>query len=129
MRNAFVTGLIGVATMIALPAAAAAQSWVPGSEIAGQAVQVETNGIVNTVHFDPGGTARIVSPGGSVVQGTWSAANGQLCLNVAGGTECWPYTQAFQAGQAIQLTSSCQTASTWVAQNTNPPPQAGGERG
>lgn len=111
-----------------MPAVAHAQ-WTPGAEIVGQAVQVQTNGVVNTVHFDPGGGARIVSPGGSVVQGTWSVTNNQLCLMVGGATECWPYTQAFQAGQAMQMTSSCQTMSTWLPQGVNPPPQMGGERG
>ena len=129
MRKAIIAGVVSVAACAAAPGIAVAQMWIPGSEIAGQAVQVTTNGVTNMVHFDPGGAARIVSPGGNVVTGTWTAANGQLCLNVAGATECWPYTQAFQAGQMMQLTSSCQVASTWLPQNTNPPPQASGERG
>lgn len=115
---------------LAAPALAAAQ-WVPGSEIVGQSVQVETNGVVNTIYFDPGGTARIVSPNGNVVQGAWSAANGQLCLNVGAASECFPYTNAFQAGQQVSLTSSCNATSRWLATATNQPPtqQGSGERG
>jgi hypothetical protein len=71
-----VTLLLGSA-----PVAELAQAgWVPGSEITGQSVQVETNGVANTVFFDPGGVARIQTPGGKSVPGTWAAANGQLCL-------------------------------------------------
>lgn len=110
-----VSGLV----LLGVPVAAVAQSWVPGSEIVGQSVQVETNGVVNTVSFDPGGSARITSPGGNVVQGTWTAANGQLCLGVAGGQECWPYQQAFQAGQQVTLVSSCNVTSRWLAGSTN----------
>ena len=131
MKTVRAAALLGAFALSVIPSVALAQVWTPGAEIIGQSVQVETNGVVNTVHFDPGGMARIVSPGGNVVQGSWSAANGQICLMAAGATECWPYTQAFMAGQAMQLTSSCQSLSTWMPQGTNPPPMpaAEGERG
>ena len=120
---AFSTALLASAT-------AAVAQWVPGSEIVGQSASVQTGGVVNTVHFDAGGVARIVSPGGLVTQGTWTAAGGQLCLNTGAAQECWPYTSPFQAGQPITLTSSCQNVSTWTAVSTNvPPPPAAGERG
>lgn len=49
--------------LLGAPVAGLAQAgWVPGSEITGQSVQVETNGVTNTVFFDPGGVARIPSP-------------------------------------------------------------------
>ena len=99
------------ATLLAAPAAGLAQSWVPGAEITGQSVQVETNGVVNTVYFDPGGAARIITPAGNVVQGNWTAAGGQLCLQTGTGRECWPYNAAFQAGQQVTLVSSCQVSS------------------
>jgi len=130
MRGKIVTFAVA---LFAVPTAAAlAQAgWVPGVEIAGQSAQVQTNGVVNTVYFDQGGVARIVSPAGNTVQGTWSAANGQLCLSTGAAQECWPYTSPFQAGQPITLTSNCQATSTWTALGTNQPPtQAGaGERG
>ena len=132
MPRLIATKLIA-ATIIAIPAAAAAQVWIPGSEIVGQSVVVETNGIANTVYFDPGGAARIVSPAGRVVNASWTAANNNLCLNTGAAQECWPYQQAFQAGQRVTLTSSCQSVSNWVANaiNTPPPPvqQSAGERG
>lgn len=121
------------ATMVALPAAAVAQQWVPGTEIVGQSVVVETNGVANTVYFDPGGAARIVSPSGRVVNASWTASNRSLCLNSGVASECWPYQQAFQAGQRVTLTSNCQAVSNWLPNGTNAPPaviqQAMPERG
>ena len=114
--------------MLSAGGALAQAGWTPGSEIAGQSVQVTTNGVTNTVYLDQGGAARVVSPGGNTVQGNWTAANGQLCLSVGGGQECWPYASPFQAGQPVTLTSSCNSTSTWLASNTNGPPPRG-ERG
>ena len=111
-----------IATLVALPATSFAQEWVPGTEIVGQSVVVETNGIANTVHFDAGGAARIVSPQGRVVNASWTAANNNLCLNTGASSECWPYQQAFQAGQRVTLTSNCQAVSNWLPNGTNAPP-------
>ncbi len=123
--KASVTGLALVATPMT---AALAQAWMPGSEIIGQSVQVETNGVVNTIYFDPGGAARIASPAGRIVPATWSATGGQLCLQSDTGRECWPYASAFQAGQQVTLVSSCQASSRWMANSTNMQ-QSRGERG
>lgn len=131
MKSGFVVRVgVGLATMMALPTAAYAQ-WVPGSEVVGQSLQVTTNGTTNTVYLDPGGAARIVTPGGNVIAGTWTAANGQLCLGTGAAQECFPYASPFQAGQPLTLTSSCGQTSTWLASGTNAPPtQApGAERG
>ena len=117
--------------LLGAPVAAIAQ-WAPGSEIVGQSIQVETNGVTNTVYFDAGGSARIQTPAGNIVPGTWSAANGQLCLSTGAAQECWPYARPFQAGQQITLTSSCNAASRWTALGTNQAPpaqQSEGERG
>ena len=121
--------LVGAA--FALPVTAAlAQGWIPGSEIAGQTVQVTTNGVQNSITFNADGTAVITTPEGTTVPGTWSAANNMLCLSANGAQECWPYSQPFQAGQQIALTSSCQQVSTFLAQATNPPvQQPAGQRG
>lgn len=117
--------------MAAVPGMALAQSWVPGSEIIGQPVTVTTNGVSNTVYLDPGGTARIMTPGGNTVAGTWSAANGQLCLSNGAAQECFPYASPFQAGAPLTMTSSCGSSSTWLASATNTAPAQGqrGERG
>ena len=125
----FKVALLGAA--IAAPATVAiAQAWVPGSEIAGQTLQVQTRGITNTIYLAPDGTATITSPEGTSVPATWSAANNQLCLSANNAQECWPYTQPFQPGQQLALTSSCQQVSTFLAQSTNAPvQQRGGERG
>src|SRR5690348_13738548 len=120
----------GLILMCGLPGVALAQS--TGAEIIGQPLQVTTNGVTNTVYLDAGGTARIVTPGGSSVPGTWTAANGQLCLSNGAAQECWPYAAPFQAGQPVTLTSSCNATSTWLAASTNappPPPAQRGERG
>ena len=130
MGNGGVAGLVYGAFLLGAPLMAAMAAWTPGSEIVGQSVQVETNGIVNTVYFDPGGGARIITPGGAAVQAAWTASNQQLCLQTGTGKECWPYQNAFQAGQQVTLMSSCQVASRWTPLSTNPTmQQRAGERG
>lgn len=111
-----------IAALVAVPAVGFAQEWVPGAEIIGQSVVVETNGVANTVYFDAGGAARIVSPQGRVVNASWTAANNNLCLNSGAASECWPYQQAFQAGQRVTLTSNCSAVSNWLPNGTNAPP-------
>jgi hypothetical protein len=106
------------------PGAASAQMWTPGAEIVGQSVQVNTNGTINTVYFDQGGAARVMTPNGTAVPGRWTAANQQLCLDIGtGSAECWPYRSAFQAGQVVTLTSTCNVPSQWTANGTNMPEQ------
>lgn len=128
MNSRFVIRIAAFVAVAALPATAFAQA-VPGAEIVGQPVQVTTNGVTNTVTLNPGGQAAIATPGGHVVNGTWSAANGQLCLSNGAAQECWPYNSPFQAGQPMTLTSSCNATSTWLAQATNQPPPTQGQRG
>jgi len=126
----FVRALLGVAVGALLPAVAMAQAG-PGSEVVGQPIQVTTNGTTNTVYLDPGGQLRILTPGGNTIPGTWTAANGQLCVMAGGAQECVPYNSPFQAGNPQNLTSSCGANETWLAESTNapPPPPAQGERG
>jgi hypothetical protein len=108
-------------------ASAAAAQWVPGSEITGQQVQVQTNGIINIVTFEPNGVARISSPSGAtVVNATWTVGNGELCLRTASAFDCYPYTAPFQAGQPVDLVSHCAVRSRWLAPSVTLPP---GERG
>ena len=124
-----------VGLTVAFSGTAFAQPWTPGAEVVGQPITVTTNGVANTVVLSPGGQATITTPGGRVVNGTWSAANSQLCLSNGLAQECVPYAGPFQAGQPLALTSSCGAAETWLAASTNapppPPPTAGqkGERG
>jgi hypothetical protein len=132
MNRKFVARVsVGLATVLALPGVAFAQAWTPGAEILGQPIQVTTNGVTNTVYMDAGGTARIMTPAGNTVPGTWTAANGQLCLSTGTAQECWPYATPFQAGQPLTLTSSCNSSSSWLASSTNSPaaPAQRGERG
>ena len=118
LRNAII--LVG-ATALAAPISAQT-GWVPGAEIVGQSIQVETNGVTNTVYFDPVGSGRIVTPSGTTHAASWTASGGELCLYSGGGKECWPYQVPFQAGQPMTLTSSCQATSHWLASATNPMP-------
>ncbi|HEU4636424.1 MAG TPA: hypothetical protein VFS41_09620 [Edaphobacter sp.] len=123
MKRNIVRAAFGLAVSSMIPAVALAQTgWSPGAEVIGQPIQVTTNGVTNTVYLDPGGQLRIVTPGGSTVAGNWTAANGQLCLAVAGGQECVPYASPFQAGQPLAMTSSCGSSETWLAESTNSPP-------
>ena len=119
---------------VALSGTATAQAWTPGSEIIGQSVQVETNGVVNTITFNGDGSANILSPSGRSVPASWTANGGRLCLSTGGASECFPYAQAFQAGQPVQATSSCGATSRWLANGVNQPSrspqsQVAGERG
>ena len=129
MKSFIVRAAVGMTAVVMLPAAAFAQA--TGAEVVGQPIQVTTNGTTNTVYLDAGGQLRIMTPGGNTVPGTWTAANGQLCLGVGGAQECVPYTAPFQAGTPQTLTSSCGATETWLAQSTNQPPTQGqrGERG
>ena len=133
MKSSSVVKIAAGWAVLALPGTALAQAgWTPGSEIVGQPIQVTTNGVTNTVTLAPGGQAQMVSAGGRAVAGTWTAANGQLCLSNGAAQECWPYAAPFQAGQPVTMTSSCNSASTWLAASTNtppPPPAQRGERG
>ena len=133
MKKPSLATILASAAVLIAPAAAAAQ-WIPGSEITGQTVQVQTNGISNSVYFGPGGQATITTPGGTVIPASWTANGGQLCLVNGAAQECWPYANAFLAGQQVTLTSSCNATSSWLANSTNQPPppptQApAGERG
>lgn len=134
MNKTSVAAALGGVFLMFAPAQAFAQVWMPGTEITGHAVQVEANGVMNTVYFDPAGQARIVSQSGREVQGRWTAANQQLCLETGAGVrECWPYQTAFQAGQPVDLTSTCAVTSRWtplsVQQMQQPVTQRSGERG
>ena len=130
--NSWIVAKTAIGLTIALPGVAFAQTWTPGSEIAGQPLQVTTNGVTDTVVLAPGGQATITSPGGTVVNGTWTAANSQLCLINGAAQECVPYAGPFQAGQPMTLTSSCGASETWLAASTNappPPPPSSGQKG
>ena len=133
MKSGFVVrSAAALIVMTAVPGVAFAQSgWTPASEIVGQPIQVTTNGTTNTLYLDQGGALRIITPGGNTVPGAWSATNGQLCLSANGAQECVPYNAPFQPGQPQTMTSSCNSAETWLAQATNQAPSQGqrGERG
>ena len=133
MKSIAPRAIVGLAAALTLPAAAFAQAWTPASEVVGQPIQVTTNGVTDTVTLNPGGQVQIVSPGGKVVNGTWTAANGQLCLSNGGRRNACRIRRPFQAGQPVTVTSSCNATSTWLAASTNspppPPPRQRGERG
>ena len=137
MKRSLLTAAIGCASLVIIPlSGAAAQSgWMPGQEITGHAVQVDTNGVMNTVYFDQGGGARIVTASGREVPARWSVQGQNLCLQTSAGQECWNYQSRFQTGQPVTLTSSCNSTSRWTALSTQPaympPPvsSSSGERG
>ncbi len=131
IRKTAVACAAAIVCAVAPLSAAAAQGAPNGSEIIGHSIQVEASGTTNTVYFDPGGSARILTPAGMEVPGRWSVANQQLCLSVSNLRECWPYQQVFQAGQPVTLTSDCAVTSRWTPVSTAPtaPPTRRGERG
>lgn len=114
MLMKIVTG--GIALMTA---SAAAAQWSPGMEITGQEVQVQTNGVVNTISFQPNGVAQIRSPSGAtVVDATWTTDAGELCLKTSKSFDCYPYRAPFTARQPVDLISSCGIRSRWTALST-----------
>jgi hypothetical protein len=117
-----------ITAMVALVTATAASAqWVPGMEITGQQVQVQTNGVMNTITFEPNGVARITSPtGATVVDATWTANAGKLCLQTSSTFDCYPYAAPFTANVPVDLRSDCNVLSRWTAVSTAVPP---GERG
>ena len=121
-----VTRIIAGLAALSIGTAASAQ-WVPGMEITGQQVQVQTNGVMNTITFEPNGVAHIASPSGAtVVDATWTAANGKLCLQTATTADCYPYAAPFTAHAPVDLRSDCNMLSRWTALSTAVAP---GERG
>ena len=121
--------LARVATALAiLPVATAAWAqWVPGMEITGQQMQVQTNGVINTITFGPDGVAHISSPSGArVVDANWTAHDGKLCLKTASTSDCYPYRAPFTARQPVDLMSDCGVMSRWTPLSTAVAP---GERG
>jgi len=98
-------------------------------EITGHSVQVQTGAVTNTIYFDPGGNARIVTPSGNEVQGRWFVENQNLCLQTSSARECWPYRTAFETGRAVDLTSSCSGTSRWTPISTQPMMPATRSRG
>jgi hypothetical protein len=56
MNSMRVAIAFGSVCLLSCGAAASAQTWTPGSEIVGQTVQVESNGTVNSITFQPGGS-------------------------------------------------------------------------
>lgn len=109
-----------IAAAVALVAASAASAqWTPGMEISGQQVQVQTNGVLNTITFNQGGVARISSPtGATVVDANWTATDGKLCLQTSSTFDCYPYQAPFTAGRPVDLVSDCGVRSTWTALTT-----------
>ena len=122
MLSRFVTA----AAALSIATSASAQ-WIPGMEITGQQVQVQTNGVINTITFERDGVAHISSPSGAtVVDATWTAANGKLCLQTATTADCYPYAAPFTARAPVTLRSDCNMISRWTALSTAVAP---GERG
>jgi hypothetical protein len=120
MTLAFAIRASLAALAMTAPVAALAQAG-PMSEVIGQPIQVTTNGVTNTLYFDPDGTVRMITPNASVVQGNWAIQGSNLCVSRGAVSECFPYNSPFQAQQPRTMTSSCNSVSTWLAQATNGP--------
>ncbi len=57
MKKGIIFRALATAALVATPLSAgmAQMMWTPGSEIVGQSIQVETNGVTNTLYLDSGG--------------------------------------------------------------------------
>jgi hypothetical protein len=105
--------LVAVASLVAASSAAA---WTPGSELVGQEIQVQTNGVVNTIQFEPNGIAHIRSPSGAkVVDATWTTDQNQLCLRNGQAFDCYEYKAPIDVTRPVSLKSVCGVNSQWTA--------------
>ena len=121
--------LIGLIAISAFAGATPALAQQAMAEVIGQPIMVTTNGVSNTMYLEADGTVRVVTPNGSSVPATWAMQGQNLCLTAGGLTECWAY-RPLQAQQAQTWLSSCNSQSTWMAQNVNgTAPSTKGERG
>lgn len=106
-----------------------------GEELLGRIVDVQfADGTKNVVSFGQGGNAAITAADGSISNARWFVNGDQLCLQNGSVGECWGYTQRFQAGRSLTLSSSCDMSSQWTARSVNPirevaPVAVQGERG
>lgn len=123
MTNGLIFKLGLAVTSVGIPSLAMAQS---AGEILGQPIQATTNGVTNTIYFDPGGSLRILTAGGNAMAGTWQMSGAQLCMNLGGQQECVPYDRPFVAGEARNLVTTCNASTVWTAQAVNPAPAQGG---
>ncbi|WP_379547427.1 hypothetical protein ACFCW2_00765 [Qipengyuania sp. DSG2-2] len=115
----FTAAAIGIAAMGAT--GAAAQGMPMGEELYGQTVQVRSaDGTVNTIRFMSDGNAVISGPNVSPVNAKWGVSGNQLCLQAGGASECWNYSQRFQANRPVSLASSCNTTAQWTALGVAP---------
>lgn len=119
MMNGLIFRLGLAVAAVGVPTVAMAQS---ANEILGQPIQAVTNGVTNTIYFDPGGTLRILTAGGNAMAGTWQINGAQLCMNLGGQQECVPYDRPFVAGEPRNLVTSCNAATVWTAQGVNVAP-------
>ena len=78
-----------------------------GPEFVGRTLRVEAaSGQVTDLSFRGDGTvtARF---GNQETRGRWELERRQLCFTWAGSfRECWPYTERFERGETVTLTSS-----------------------
>jgi hypothetical protein len=77
-----------------------------GSELVGQNLRLQTSrGQVSTLQFRNGGVVRALF-GRQEILGRWQVERGRLCFLWTGAPrECWPYSQAFRAGETRSITS------------------------
>ena len=118
-KTSLAAAACSVFAVIGFATAAAAQTWMPtGAELRGHSVNIDTNGQVSTVTFNPDGTARIMSATGREAQATWFTQANNICLQSGGARECWPYQMAFQSNVPVTLTSDCGSVSRWTPLST-----------
>jgi hypothetical protein len=101
------SALLGAcSSIVPSPGPGQAGSRVPGSELVGQTLKLQTKaGQASMMHFAPNGVVRAEFAGRSTT-GNWVANSSQLCFSWGGTSrECWPYTAPFRRGQTVTVTS------------------------
>ncbi len=117
---------LGLITMLGAPLLAISPAQAQeqtGQELIGRTVDVQfANGARNSVAFGSGGQARITAADGTLSNANWFVRGNQLCMQMGSMSECWGYTQRFEAGRAFTMSSTCNETSQWIARSVNPAP-------
>lgn len=121
------------AATLALAAPAHAQA-LSGEELRGQTVDITfADGARNSVFFGSTGMATVSNTTGQSATANWFVQGNELCLRAGAANECWNYSNRFAAGEAIELTSTCDQSAVWTPRGVNAPRQMvapeAGERG
>jgi hypothetical protein len=78
--------------------------WLPGSELVGQTMRVESAGRTSMMRFARDGSVH-ASFSGHDLDGRWNVEPGKICFTWGKVRDCWPYARPFRQGERMMLKS------------------------